>query len=80
MAYSAAGACPSSHPVAVPQVQFKIRWPTRGGRRRTRLASGPGFSAHGNFINGWQPPALQQRIDDCLKPVIKCGPDGRPLD
>jgi hypothetical protein len=36
MAYSAAGACPSSHPVAVPQVQFKIRWPTRGGARRTR--------------------------------------------
>jgi hypothetical protein len=54
--------------------------PTRGGRKRLRLASGPGYSAHGDFINRWQPAALQQRIDDCLKPVIKCGPDGRPLD
>jgi hypothetical protein len=79
-AYSAGGACPASHPVAIPQVQFKIRWPTRGGRRRTSLASGNGFSAHGDFINGWQPSALQQRIDDCLRPVIKCGPDGLPLD
>jgi hypothetical protein len=79
MAYSAGGACPATHPVAVPEVQFKIRWPTRGGRRRLRLASGPGYSAHGDFINGWQPAALQQRIDDCLKPVVKCGPDGRPL-
>ncbi len=80
MAYSAAGSCPAGHPVAVPQVQFKIRWPTRGGARRVRLASGPGYSAHGDFIDGWAPAALQQRIDDCLKPVVKCGPDGRPLD
>ena len=80
MAYSAGGACPGSHPVAVPQVQFKIRWPTRGGARRTRLASGPGFSAHGDFVNRWEPAALRQRIDDCLKPLVKCGPDGRPLD
>jgi hypothetical protein len=79
MAYSAAGACPSSHPVAVPQVQFKIRWPTRGGRRRVRLASGPGYSAHGDFVNRWEPAALQRRIDDCLKPLVKCGADGRPL-
>ena len=79
VAYSVAHACPASHPVAVPQIQFKIRWPTRGGARRTTLASGPGYSAHGDFINGWQPAALQQRIDDCLKPIVKCGPDGHPL-
>jgi uncharacterized protein DUF1996 len=80
MAYSVAHACPASHPVAVPQLQFKIRWPTRGGSdRRLRLASGNGYSAHGDFINRWEPAALQQRIDDCLKPLVKCGPDGRPL-
>jgi hypothetical protein len=79
VAYSAAGVCPESHPVAVPQVQFKIRWPTRGGARRTRLASGPGYSAHGDFINRWDAGALQQRIDDCLKPLVKCGADGQPV-
>jgi hypothetical protein len=80
MAYSAGGACPSSHPVAVPELQFKIRWPTRGGARRVTLASGPGYSAHGDFVNRWEPAPLQQRIDDCLVPVVKCGPDGRPLE
>lgn len=78
MAESAGGGCPASHPVAVPQLQFKIRWPTRGGRD-VALASGNGYSAHGDFMNAWQPAALQARIDACLKPVVKCGVDGRPL-
>ena len=78
MAFTKGGACPASHPVVVPQLQFKIRWPTRGGRR-VRLATGSGYSAHGDFMNGWSDRALQARIDRCLKPVVKCGPDGRPL-
>jgi hypothetical protein len=78
MAESQGGRCPASHPVAVPQVQFKIRWPTRGGDD-VALASGPGPSAHGDFLNAWDPAALQARIDRCLEPVVKCGADGRPL-
>jgi hypothetical protein len=78
MAYSTAATCPRTHPVAVPQVQFKIRWPTRGGRR-VSLSTGPGYSAHGDVMNGWSRRALQARIDACLKPVVKCGADGRPL-
>jgi hypothetical protein len=78
MAYSAADACPGSHPVPVPQIQFKIRWPTLGGPGVV-LATGPGYSAHGDFMNGWEPAALQSRIDACLKPIVKCGADGRPL-
>lgn len=79
MAYSEADACPGSHPVPVPQIQFKIRWPTLGGPGVV-LATGSGYSAHGDFMNGWEPAALQSRIDTCLKPVVKCGADGRPLD
>jgi hypothetical protein len=78
MAYAKANACPKSHPVPVPQIQFKIRWPTRGGPD-VRLATGKGYTAHGDFMNGWEPNALQQRIDTCLKPVVKCGSSGRPL-
>ena len=77
MAYSKAGACPDSHPVAVPQVQFKIRWPSLGGPG-VSLASGNAYSAHGDFMNAWRPRALQRRIDACLKPLVKCGTDGRP--
>ena len=79
MAYATANACPASHPVPVPQIEFKIRWPTLGGPGVV-LATGRGTSAHGDFMNGWGPAALQARIDACLKPVVKCGADGRPLD
>ena len=78
MAYSEAGECPEEHPVAVPQVQFKIRWPSLGGPG-VALASGNPYSAHGDFMNAWRPRALRRRIDDCLRPVVKCGADGRPL-
>lgn len=77
MAYSQAGACPASHPVAVPQVQFKIRWPSLGGPG-VALASGNAYSAHGDFMNGWRSDALQRRIDDCLKTVTKCDVRGQP--
>ena len=32
MAYSAGGDCPTTHPVAVPALQFKSRYPSQGGR------------------------------------------------
>ena len=72
MAYSAGGACPGSHPVAVPALQFKIRWPSRGGPG-IALSSGPARTAHGDFMNAWRPAALRQRIDNCLRPLVKCG-------
>jgi len=77
MAYSAGGACPASHPVPVPQIEFKLRWPTRGGQGIS-LASGRTTTAHGDFMNGWSTQGLQRRIDTCLKAVVKCGADGRP--
>jgi hypothetical protein len=72
MAYSAAGGCPGSHPVAVPALQFKIRWASRGGPG-IALSSGLARTAHGDFMNAWRPAALQRRIDNCLKPLVKCG-------
>jgi hypothetical protein len=77
MAYAQGARCPATHPVAVPEIQFKIRWPTRGGDG-VKLSSGGGYGAHGDFMNGWDAGALQRRIDACLRPVVKCGADGRP--
>lgn len=86
MAYSAGGKCPQSHPVAVPRLQFKLRYPTSGGPG-VRIAGGSGihahhgsngYSAHGDFFNAWQPAALEERIERCLRRKIKCGADGKP--
>jgi hypothetical protein len=78
MAFAAAKACPATHPVPVPRLEFKLRYPIRGGAGVT-LASGSWSSAHADFINVWEPNALAVRIRDCLHRGIKCGPGGTPL-
>jgi hypothetical protein len=74
MAYSAGGQCPDSHPVPVPALQYKLRYDTRGGPD-FYLDSGPGYTAHGDFFNAWDPSALANRVL-CLRFEIKCGPEG----
>lgn len=76
MAYSSAKACPASHPVAVPLVQFKLRYASPGEPGMT-LSSGPGYTAHADFFNAWEPLALENRVN-CLRRLIKCGPEGLP--
>lgn len=86
MAYGAGGACPTTHPVPVPRLQFKLRYPTSGGPG-VRIATGSGihashggsgYSAHGDFLNAWLPGTLEERIERCLWRELKCGPDGQP--
>jgi hypothetical protein len=79
MAYSRADRCPKSHPVPVAQLKFKLTYPIGGGRG-VRLSSGPGYTAHGDFLNTWDQRELNRRVSSCLRRVIKCGEDGRPLE
>ncbi|MEZ4866982.1 MAG: DUF1996 domain-containing protein [Caldilineaceae bacterium] len=76
MAYSEAGACPATHPVVVPALQFKLRY-AFAGEAGMRLASGTGYTAHADFFNAWDPAALTNRIR-CLHELIKCGAAGYP--
>jgi hypothetical protein len=79
MTYPVNQACPTSHPVPVPKLRQVIRYPVNGDPARFRLASGNGYSMHGDFFNAWPVAALAQRVRDCINPIIKCGADGRPL-
>ncbi|MCE7984641.1 MAG: DUF1996 domain-containing protein [Caldilinea sp. CFX5] len=76
MAYSAGGVCPATHPVAVPALQFKLRYNTTGGPG-FKLSSGAGYTAHADFFNAWEADALRNRLQ-CLHELIKCGPEGHP--
>ncbi|GLW13040.1 hypothetical protein Misp01_81680 [Microtetraspora sp. NBRC 13810] len=78
MAYPVAGACPSTHPVPVPKLRQVLRYPVSGDPSRFRLASGPGYTMHGDFFNAWPVAEMERRVRDCIRPVIKCGADGRP--
>lgn len=77
MAYSDNG-CPATHPVALPQVTFNVYWTVPdGGNSSWRLTSdmysGPaGYSAHGDWWNGWDPAVMQTFVDNCLRPGLNC--------
>ncbi|MFB8106378.1 MULTISPECIES: DUF1996 domain-containing protein [unclassified Streptomyces] len=78
MAYPVAGACPSTHPVPVPKLRQVLRYPVNGDPARFRLASGPGYTMHGDFFNVWPEEELAQRVRDCINAIVKCGFDGTP--
>jgi len=72
MAYAMRGACPSTHPIAVPTIALIVRYPTLGGEGFS-LASGGQFSAHADFVNSWKQRALERLVDGCLNALVHCG-------
>lgn len=65
--------CPAGHERAVPSLVINTVYATRGGNR-IRLASGPSYTAHGDFFNAWRPEALSQLVRDCLNADVHCAP------
>lgn len=78
MAYPVNGDCPSTHPVPVPKLRQVLRYPVTGAASRFRLSSGAGYTMHGDFFNAWPEEELARRVRDCIRPIIKCGTNGRP--
>jgi hypothetical protein len=78
MAYPVNQACPASHPVPVPKLRQVLRYPVNGNPAGFRLASGAGYTMHGDFFNAWPVDELERRIRDCIRPIIKCGVNGTP--
>jgi len=70
--YSTDGACPSSHPVSIPQLTVAVGFPISGPGHDLRLASGNVHSAHGDFFNAWDPAGLQREIDMCIHRGAVC--------
>ena len=71
-AYSVDGECPEAQPVHIPQLTMSIRFPVFGPQEELRLASGNIYSAHGDFLNGWDPDGLQREIDACIHRGAVC--------
>ncbi len=72
MAYSRRGRCPASHPVHVPQLAVAITFPIAGSGHQLSLASGSPFSAHGDFLNAWDPAGLEREIASCIRQRVVC--------
>lgn len=72
VAYSKGGECPTTHPVHIPQLTTSIRFPIWNGGHDLKLASGNIYSAHGDFLNAWDPAGLKREIDGCIKRGVVC--------
>jgi Domain of unknown function (DUF1996) len=80
MAYGSGG-CPSTHPVALPEISLNIAWrvPQGGSSTRWRLSSDTydpglpaGYSAHADWFNGWKPEASSAFVNGCVRASRDC--------
>ncbi|BCJ55126.1 hypothetical protein Asp14428_66010 [Actinoplanes sp. NBRC 14428] len=78
MAYPVNNACPATHPVVVPKLRQVMRYPVSGNPAGFRLASGAGYTMHGDFFNAWPVDEMARRVNDCIRVIVKCGTNGRP--
>ncbi|WP_406054445.1 DUF1996 domain-containing protein [Streptomyces sp. NBC_01077] len=68
--------CPSTHPVALPMIEFKMAFPADGDMSQVRLASGRGYSFHYDFFNAWDERTLKAMVDHCIVGGLQCDPRG----
>ncbi len=71
--------CPASHPVPLPQITFNIHYPVKSANQASywRLSSdtysGPaGYSAHGDWWNGWDQNAMEAFVRTCNNQALDC--------
>jgi hypothetical protein len=78
MAYPEKGACPSTHPVAIPAISFNVLYPVRD-TKGWHLASDMydqsmpgGFSAHADWFEGWDPEVSKAYVKNCVDTALDC--------
>ncbi len=76
MAYAVKGACPATHPVAVPHLRLGVHYPKGVGGADVALSSGAPATAHADFFNAWDPVAQARLVDECLNAAVTCGGTG----
>lgn len=78
---SGGGTCPASHPNPMPEITFNIRYKVNeaGAPTRWRLSSDMydanlpgGYSAHGDWFDGWQEDIKKTWTEKCDQAAVDC--------
>ena len=82
MAETTGSGCPSTHPVAIPKIDYEIHFavpsvPTRMAKWRLSSdnyasTSPGGYSGHGDYLMGWDAATMTKIIKNCDNPSIDC--------
>jgi Domain of unknown function (DUF1996) len=74
---SAAGECPSSHPVQIPQIVMHIAYPTSTASNLTLsigpTRTGPTVTGHADFLMGWNQSRMDADVAACIDTQTRCG-------
>ncbi|KAF2874302.1 hypothetical protein BDV95DRAFT_539638 [Massariosphaeria phaeospora] len=86
-AFQAAGPCPASHPVRMPQLayetlydttQFNNMWPTNGANPYVlSYGDAKGYGTHADYVFGWKGDSLQKAMDNSC--MFNACEGGKPL-
>ena len=90
MAYATGNACPSTHPVPMPQIALNVHYKVSEANSGTFLKfssdnyAGPGgYSLHADWFNGWDPATNRAFVSNCVNGNMDCHDellgDGRTL-
>ena len=80
---STSGACPSSHPVQIPQIVLHVAYPTSTADGLTLsigpTQTGPTVTGHADFMMGWTQARMDADVAACIDTQTRCGRTTGPL-